>query len=256
MQAVHIIVQVKGGCGKSLAAAQLAQFLMAESAAMAMPIPVHCYDTDPGNHTFAGYKAFNTQIVPILPEGSITIDALVFDSMIEQIIDKEGIAVIDNGAGSFIPLIQYLSECSVLDLLKSMNIEVFFHVPVIGGQSMEDTCMGLGKILGMFDASVVVWANEHFGKLELDGKHLTELKMLKKYDDKILGMVPMKNHVDDLFGKDIAEMLKHNLTYKEVMESPSFSRMQRHRLLAIKKEYFANLANLPLFNIDQIVDKN
>lgn len=45
---------------------------------------------------------------------STTIDARIFDDMIEEIIDKDGIAVIDNGAGSFIPLIQYLSECSVI----------------------------------------------------------------------------------------------------------------------------------------------
>lgn len=62
----------------------------------------------------------------------------------------------------------------------------------------------------------------------------------------------MKRHVDNICGKDIAEMLKHSLTFNEILTSPLFTRMQQHRLLAVQNEFFESLSELPLIDPDQL----
>src|ERR1700675_1723506 len=59
MNAIHIILQGKGGVGKSLVAALLAQYLEGKS-------NLFCADTDPVNDTFAKYSAFGAERVKIL----------------------------------------------------------------------------------------------------------------------------------------------------------------------------------------------
>jgi hypothetical protein len=49
---VHIILQGKGGVGKSFVSAILAQYFRTK------PAPVHCLDTDPINATFAQSSRF------------------------------------------------------------------------------------------------------------------------------------------------------------------------------------------------------
>ena len=53
MKQCNIVVQSKGGVGKSFAAWVLAQFGIDKGHEM------YTADTDPGNPTFAGYKALN-----------------------------------------------------------------------------------------------------------------------------------------------------------------------------------------------------
>ncbi|MCZ2328968.1 nucleotide-binding protein [Bartonella sp. F02] len=55
MAKVHMILQGKGGVGKSMIAAILAQY---KASKKHMPL---CIDTDPVNATFEGYKALNVQ---------------------------------------------------------------------------------------------------------------------------------------------------------------------------------------------------
>ena len=87
MKMVHFILQGKGGVGKSLVASILAQYLQSSNAAET----VHCFDTDPVNQTFSRYKALNAEMVPILNQDDL-IDSRKFDGLIEQLIDKDGIA--------------------------------------------------------------------------------------------------------------------------------------------------------------------
>jgi CO dehydrogenase nickel-insertion accessory protein CooC1 len=62
---VHLVLQGKGGVGKSFVSAILAQYLRSKSATL------HCLDTDPVNATFAQYAQLKAEHVNILKRGNI-----------------------------------------------------------------------------------------------------------------------------------------------------------------------------------------
>jgi cellulose biosynthesis protein BcsQ len=100
MSKIHIILQGKGGVGKSLIAAVFAQYKASRGQ---NPL---CIDTDPVNATFNGFKALNVQRLQIM-EGD-EINSRKFDALVELIAPPIGDVIIDNGASSFVPLSHYL----------------------------------------------------------------------------------------------------------------------------------------------------
>ena len=60
--AIHLTLQGKGGVGKSLVAAVLAQYLKSAGR------DVRCIDTDPVNRTFAQYAALNADRLQLRDE--------------------------------------------------------------------------------------------------------------------------------------------------------------------------------------------
>ncbi|MDO1509490.1 MULTISPECIES: hypothetical protein [unclassified Neisseria] len=129
MKEVHLIVQGKGGVGKSLTAALLAQYL---KAAANEEIPVYCFDTDPVNQTFSRFTALQTEMIKIMTADNI-IDTRRFDSLIEKMIEADGMAVVDNGAATFVPLMSYMAENHMDELLKESGVRMILHVPIMGG---------------------------------------------------------------------------------------------------------------------------
>lgn len=235
MKTVHFILQGKGGVGKSLAAVILAQYLHDRVGAI---MPVHCYDTDPVNQTFTRYKALNAKMVPILNQDDV-IDSRRFDNLIEDIITEDGVGVVDNGAATFVPLLGYMTENHIAELLADSSIEVFFHVVITGGQAMEDTIVGLKTVLEKLNGKVVVWANEYFGELTQAGKPIEEFKVISDNQDKIMGMVRITRRTADTFGKDVESMIKANLTFAEA--KATFHLLPRQRLMMIQRDLYAEL---------------
>ncbi len=133
MKEVHLITQGKGGVGKSLVASFLAQYLTSST----QNTPVHCFDTDPVNPTFSRYKALNVSVVNILNSNN-NIDSRNFDGLIEQLVEDEGIAVVDNGAATFVPLMSYMAENSVDALLAENGVTLYIHSVIAGGQAQKD----------------------------------------------------------------------------------------------------------------------
>ena len=119
MAKIHLVLQGKGGVGKSLIAATIAQYK-----AMNGQKPL-CIDTDPINATFEGYKALNVRRLNIL-EGD-EINTRHFDALVELIAASEGDVIIDNGASSFVPLSHYLISNQVPALLEEMGHELVVH---------------------------------------------------------------------------------------------------------------------------------
>jgi hypothetical protein len=76
MANIHMVLQGKGGVGKSFIAAVLAQYMNA------MGKKPLCIDTDPVNAIFHGYKALNVQRLEIM-EGD-EINPRHFDALVEM----------------------------------------------------------------------------------------------------------------------------------------------------------------------------
>lgn len=60
MAKIHMVLQGKGGVGKSMIAAAIAQYKASKG-----QTPL-CIDTDPVNSTFEGYRALNVQRLNIM----------------------------------------------------------------------------------------------------------------------------------------------------------------------------------------------
>lgn len=234
MSAIHMVLQGKGGVGKSLVAAMLAQYLKSKSDG------VYCADTDPVNDTFARYKGFDAQRIKILNEDK-NIDARAFDALVESMLEHEGDAVIDNGASTFVPLSAYMAENSVIELLQGAGKTVYIHTVLTGGQAMEDTMVGLNALIASQDAPLVVWENEYFGAVARDGKRFHESKLYEKNKDRIKGIVTIHKRNADTFGKDLELLVSNKMTFEEAMASDLFSTMPRQRLKLIQKSLFEQL---------------
>ena len=241
MKEVHMIVQGKGGVGKSLISTILAQYLKEQ-----LPEEnVHCFDTDPVNRTFHRYQALQTEMVDIMDEHN-NINSIMFDGLVEKMIELDGIGVVDNGAATFVPFMSYIAENHVPELLNESGVRLILHVPMNGGQALPDCLEGLVHILENIDADIVVWLNDHNGKVERDGKTFTDFKVYKNNANRFIGIVHIENRNPDTYGADIERMTSLNLTFAEVQESPEFTLMPRQRIRTLKRDLFAKLEELPI----------
>ncbi len=239
MKEVHVIAQGKGGVGKSLIASIQAGYLKER----ANNLPLHCYDTDPVNPTFSRYSALNVEVIKILTANN-NIDSRNFDGLIEQLIERDGVAVVDNGAATFVPLMSYLAENQVPDLLRDSGVRMVVHVPMNGGQALDDCLAGLAQTLRAINAEIVVWLNDHKGEVKDGNKSFQDFKIYKDGQQKIIGIVHIPNRNPDTFGKDIQRMTELNLTFTEVDASPEFTLMPRQRLRTVKRDIYEQLDNI------------
>jgi len=157
---VHIILQAKGGVGKSYVAAIVAQYYRGRQ------FPVRCFDTDPGNATLAQYKALDVEHVGDLIQGGV-INQKRFDPLIEKLLNGDGVAIVDTGASTFLPFWNYVLENEVLTLLETQDRQVYMHCVVTGGQAMKDTLNGLDRLAQTTSRkSIIVWLTNSSAKCE------------------------------------------------------------------------------------------
>lgn len=240
-----MIAQGKGGVGKSFISTLIAQYLKPKTAKL------HCYDTDPVNPTFSHYTALNPKIINILTEDN-TINTRYFDDLLEELFELDGIAVVDNGAATFVPLMAYMAENDVANMLAESGIRLVIHIPVTGGQALSECLKGLHQTLQTINAEIVVWLNEHNGKVEQDGKTFEQFSVYKQHQDRILGTVLLESFAADTYGHDIAQMTSLNLTFDEVKTSGEFRIMAKNRLKKFQEYVFNQLNELPLTDAEII----
>ena len=245
MANVHLTLQGKGGVGKSMIAALLAQYKKEKS------IPVICVDTDPVNATFDGYESLEVRRLEIM-EGD-EINPRNFDALIELIASNENSDfVIDNGASSFVPLSSYLISNQVPEMLAAMGHNLIAHIAITGGQAYEDTVNGFEAIVTQYPKTTkfVIWLNPYWGQVqcskgvpfEKSDAYKTALKTAK---DQILGFVVVEDFKKDLAGRDFSEMMQAHQTFDEAIKDQKLSIMTRQRLKLVKKSFYDQLANLP-----------
>lgn len=225
MKQVHLILQGKGGVGKSLVASFFTQHCISIEKA---PI---CYDTDPVNQTYAGYKEFKANRLELMRDDNI--DQRQFDQLVEAIITApaDSTFIVDNGAATFVPLCAYMFENNVAGFFKEQGIQLMIHSVLTGGQAQSDTMDGLASLLENFPSvPVVVWLNEYFGRVERDGKKFEDSKLFREHQEQIHALIRIPEVRKETFGADMDQMLRQKLTFAAVKEAPDFTIMARQRL--------------------------
>lgn len=236
---VHLVLQGKGGVGKSLVASLLSQYLRSKE------IGCRCVDTDPVNQTLSQYKALDVWHLQLLSDSRI--DARAFDELMEELFTRADTFVVDSGASTFLPLWHYMVENGVIDLLQSRGRRVYLHSVITGGQAMLDTLSGFADLAEKTTAqNLVAWVNEFFGPVVHNGKSFTEMAVVKDHLARIRGVVRIPRRSPDTFGRDMDEMLRQKLTFDEVLNGSGFSIMARQRLQIVRREIFEQLDELGL----------
>lgn len=232
MNKIHLILQGKGGVGKSFVASLLAQYYGTKS------VPVTCIDTDPVNATFAGYSGIDAERISLM-DGTV-LNERNFDGMIERIVAEDKDFIIDNGASSFIPLSNYLLENGVFAMLRQYKRRPVVHSVITGGQAMGDTLAGLSSTLTATTAEnpVVVWVNEFFGDVVYEGAGFEDMAVYQDNREKIAAIIRIPRQSSSTFGKDVQLMLEKKLTFADVAKSADFGLMAKQRLATVQRSLF------------------
>jgi shikimate kinase len=154
---VHLVLNGKGGVGKSVVATWLAEFLVSHGRS------VRCIDGDPVNRSFSQYKALGAEKLDLVNEDGL-IQRARYDALIERFATTSGVFVVDSGATAFLPFWGYIVESQVVRVLREAGRTVYLHVPITGGETLSDTLLGFSAVAAAStERNVVVWLNEYFG---------------------------------------------------------------------------------------------
>ena len=228
MANIHFVINGKGGIGKSFVCSLLCQYLNNKGESTT------AIDTDPNNTTLYNMKALKAKFLQLIDQDG-KFDVRAFDKIIELVFEKKtDNYLIDSGATTFIPLVDYLKENEAIEYLKSQNMDVYMHIPIVGGQAKDDTILGLVQLVEAFDCKFVVWVNEYHGTL-LDFEKTEQYKAIK---DKIRAIVTLSSLSKDTFGKDLLELTSKNMTFDEALQDKSFSLMSKQRLKIFRDKAF------------------
>ena len=163
MAIIHVILQDKGGVGKSVVAALLHQGLEA------LGYEVRGYDTDSVNGTFAAYGAFNASRVEIvLPGGGISREGV--DGLLNTLADTpDGVhAVVDNGAASSAALTAFFAEYGIPTALKDKGHRVCLHTVLVGGPGHDEAARHATRLPNVFpETPIIGWINPCFGEVRV-----------------------------------------------------------------------------------------
>ena len=235
MNKVHLIIQPKGGIGKSYAASLLAQHQKAFCSDLLI------IDIDQENPTLSQYKSLEVQRISVMGEGR-AIDPKLFDQLIIKIVEHPSDVIIDTGANIFSSFMAYAIENSVFDIIKGHDRELVIHTIIGGGDTLYDTANGFADIAQHVDGNIVLWLNEHFGKLQSsNGVEIENARVITENKDKLIGMIRMKDRTRATFGRDINKMTTARMTFAEVDASDNFDFMEKNRLGIVRKGIFDQL---------------
>ena len=86
---IHLVLQGKGGVGKSIVASWLAEFLIGRGQ------PVRCFDGDPVNRSLAQIKALNVEKLDLLNDEGVVMRGR-YDALINRFLTEEAVFLVDS----------------------------------------------------------------------------------------------------------------------------------------------------------------
>src|ERR1700723_3173023 len=192
---IHLILQGKGGVGKSVVATWLAEFLIGRGQ------PVQCFDGDPVNRSLGQVKALNVEKLVLLNDGGVVMRSR-YDALINRFLTEQAVFLVDNGATAFLPFWTFIVESDVISTLRAAGRRVYIHIPISGGDMLNDTLLGFKTLAETAAAkSLVVWINEYFGEIERDGKTFDQMQVFLDNREKVLTSIGIPQRPADTFGE-------------------------------------------------------
>jgi len=192
----------------------------------------------------SSFKAFKAQRVDLLQDNRIKEGR--FDEMMEQILNTDSHFVIDSGAASFIPLSNYLIQHDALGMIAEHGKQPIIHSVIAGGFALNNTISDFAQLAEQMpeSAQIMVWLNEHFGKIEFDGKSFEQSKAYQKHKDRVTGLLRLPRQNEDTFGQTIEQLISERLTFTEALESDVFRIMSKQRITMYRRGIYDQLATV------------
>lgn len=228
MAVIHLVLQGKGGVGKSIVASMLYQHFR-ESGYV-----VYGYDTDPVNQTLGSYKEFeHIEKIDILDDSNNQIDSRKFDLLLEKLLNapEDSHIIIDNGASSFIALGAYIRDNGMIEILEENGHRVYLHTVITGGQALNDTLLGFVSLAKNFpQAEIITWLNPYFGKIGTDQHaNFYELTAYRDFGNKIKSVIELVIGDKQLLGRDLEQLFAQKKSFNAGINGSNFVAV-KHRL--------------------------
>jgi hypothetical protein len=237
--AVHLVLQGKGGVGKSVVASWLAEFLMKGGK------PVCCIDGDPVNRSLGQYKALRAEKLELVNQDGL-VQRTRYDRLLERFTKEDSTFVVDSGATAFLPFWTYVLETEMMAALRQAGRQVYVHTPISGGEMLNDTLLGFVTLAeSTTEQNIVVWINEYFGPVTRDGKPFDQMQVYLDNQPKVLDSIGISQRSPDTFGETIRLMREKKLTFAEAIQSPELMLAERSRLHIVQRDLFKQLQRLP-----------
>lgn len=235
---IHFVLQGKGGVGKSFVATLLAEFLRTKVPAL------RCFDTDPVNPTFSRYSEFSPQRVPLFEKGQINVRA--FDGMLGEVAEAGVSAVIDNGATTFIPLMNYVHRSRAFEALAEMKKSVVVHTIVAGGGALSETVDSFTQIMTALplETRAIVWINAFYGPVSRNGVEFEDFPAYQRFQDRVGGIITLPEADGDLVTRDLQDLRTKGLSFQAAVNGADFFVMERSRLLKVWKDMSAQMESV------------
>jgi hypothetical protein len=237
-------MQGKGGVGKSLLASYLAQFIRQRKGGCL------AFDTDPLNATLSRTTALDANVVRILDDDHVTIMKTAFDKMIEACVETDADAVIDVGASSFIPMLEYCEANGVYDLWHEMGLGCILHT-IITGKDFAHTCDQFGVVMEktgrLPSVSSIVWLNAFAGPVENSGRGFEDTLVYQENREHIKAILAMPVFTDGMMHHDFLAMMEAGKTFDEMIADPSVHIMNRQRIKMMKERVFNTIRRAGIF---------
>lgn len=234
---VHIILQGKGGVGKTLVASLLVQFFAERGE------KIIAFDTDPENRTFSDLKYVKATPLPIKDSETDEINFRELDKLVSKLVEEPSVYIIDNGAGSFGAMSSYLVQGNGLTTLLEEGVAVILHIVIATGPEYDTTLHGAASVLDTASgAPSILWVNERNGTLadQVGDDRLEETAFYDEYKAAIRGIVTLralKKPASDNF----AAMLARGLSFAEAEKDAAFFIPEKSRLRRIKADVFEQI---------------
>jgi CobQ/CobB/MinD/ParA nucleotide binding domain len=237
--AVHLVLQGKGGIGKSVVASWLAEFLITRRQR------VCAIDADPVNRSLGQYKALAAEKLDLINQDGL-IERSRFDRLVDRFATEDAVFVVDSGATAFLPFWAYIVEAEMIRVLREAGRSVYVHVPISGGEMLNDTLLGFNTLAaGADEKSLVLWINEYFGPVAREGKAFNQMQVYLDNQAKVLASVGIPRRSPDTFGETIRLMRERKMTFEEAIHSADFMLVQRSRLHIVRRDLFEQLETTP-----------
>lgn len=247
---LHIVMQGKGGAGKSHVASLLCQYHTEYGQ------PYQAFDLDPINKTLTAMLPLEVSAWKVTRPGESNLDIRQLDQLIERIQTGECDAILDTGSTSYIAFNEYMLKYDIPALLYAADkTHTVLHCVVRAGPSLYECIRNLEQLLLSYhpgpSLSIVVWLNQVENKIIDAGHSYEEMPWYKTHQSKISTVVEMEQITDEMFRIDVNEMLLRHQTYDEAIQDPATNLVSKHRLGILKKNMLRQIETiLPLGGTD------
>lgn len=225
MGKTHFFLSGKGGIGKSFAASILVQHFQSDKKI------VLCMDNDPGRTGLSNYQAYQSKNYNYYEKD--TSDPRSTQSLFKDILSDNDCAeiVVDSSNASFLAICQYLKESNFLEEYQAKGNSVYLHSNIVGDASCEASLSSFRALMENYPSiPVVVWLNEYFGKIRIEGEIFEKSRFFNEYRNRIHGVIQFGPFMTDQYEGDTRRMLIDYQTFEQAIENIDYGHMCRARL--------------------------